>query len=290
MKAVLIATDFTEPANNAASYGVELAKSLNATAILFNASDHFPLVITKEQTAITPDELNTYILEKLAEDARLLTSIHHWPVFTSCKTGSLLKAFREAILESKAELVVMGMKKDRKGILRILGSTVTGLIGQLDTCLLVVPEETSFTYIFNIALAMSADISPDENTHAVGALRALTDRFHSKIYFVQVTRSRLPGNGHPSNFPYQLAWVKQKLNTEFERVTGKDIPTSLTKFVALNDIHMLVILAHKQSLFKRFLFRSNSRTLAFECPVPLMILPGKSTISDLTTDAEDHQL
>lgn len=290
MKAILIATDFSEAANNAASYGVELAKALNATAILFNACEQSPVAFSTTPFPLTRREVEDNVQQHLADDTRLLTSLHEWPVLTCYKTGNTNHAFREAIESFKAELVIVGMKKDRTGVQRVLGSTVTGLIGQLETPLLVVPEEIKFTYLLNIAVALNWDILPDDNMHSLDVLRELTERFHSKLYFVQVTRSRLPGPNQPLNHPSQLAWITQKLNTEFERVTGKDIPASLSKFVQYYNIDLLVVLAHKQSLFKRFLFKSNSRTLAFECPVPLLVLQEKVTDAVHGKNAEDHEL
>ena len=288
MNAILMATDFSDVATNAASYGVELAKTLNTTAILFNACEHSPLVIGEKPEAFTQVEMKDHSLKKIAEDARMLGFLHKWPVQTSCKTGSTHQAFQEAIHEANAKLLIMGMKKDRKGIQRVLGSTVSALLERLDIPLLLIPEDAKFTYILNIALAMDRNLIPEAYTYSLDFLRELTERFHSKLFIVQVTRQQVPENNHPLNLPWQLDWIKLKMNTEFERLSGKDVPDSLTTFVQSFDINVLVILAHRHSFFKRFLFKSNARTLAFECPVPLLVLPGKSAVEDISPEIKDQ--
>jgi len=272
MKTILIATDFSDAANNAAIYGVELADTLNAKVILFSACHQIP-VLVEAPAVITWQEIEQEVQQQLTNEARTLSARHNTPVTTCCKTGAAARAILEAVKENKVDLVITGMKKSGKQYRRIMGSTVTELIGKMQVPMLVVPEDVRYSYIANIALANESDIAPDTDRHILYALRRIAERFHSKLYLVRVAKNRFAEAYEMMRRPFQLSRMMYTLDPIFTCIEGKDVTQALTEFVDQYNIQMLAVLPHKYSMFQRWFLKSTSRALAFESEVPLLILP-----------------
>lgn len=275
MKTILIATDFSNAANNAAAYGVELAKTFNARVILFSACQELPVPVSEVPVIISIEELQLQTNRQLADEARLLFANYGIPVSTCCKTGTTRKAILETVEEHRADLVVTGMKKKGKAVRRIVGSAVTELIGKIQVPMIVVPEETKFNYVAKIALATEGDISPETDTHILDELRLIAERFHSKVFLVRVTQNRFAEAYEMLHGPFQLKRILRSLDPALAFPEGKNVPESLGKFIESYNINLLAMMPHKHSLFERWFVKSNTRAMAFECAIPLLILPDK---------------
>jgi nucleotide-binding universal stress UspA family protein len=284
MKTMLIATDFSDAADNAAAYGVELAKTFNAKVILFSACEQVPIPVSEVPVIITLEEMQVQVQRQLADEARVLAARHGISVTTCCKTGTARHAILEAVKEHQADLVITGMKKRGKQISRIIGNTVTGLIRKIQVPMIIVPEETKFACISNIALATESDMAPDTDRHILDVLREIGERFQSKLYLVRVAKNRFAEAWEVLNKPFQLSRIMRSLDPEYESIEDKDIPLALTEFIDRYKINILAMLPHKHSLFERWFVGSTTRAMAFECTVPLLILPDNSP---LKKDSED---
>jgi nucleotide-binding universal stress UspA family protein len=289
MKTILIATDFSGAANNAAAYGVELANMLNASVILFSAYQQVPVPASDIPVIISMEEIETNVQKQLADEARILTACHNTSVTTCCKKGTTARAILEAVKENQVDLVITGMKKSGKQFRRIVGSTVTDLIRKIQVPMIIVPEEEKFSNLANIALAYESDITPDTDTHILDALREIAERFHSKLYLVRVTNDQFTEAYEVLHDPFQLKQIMRTLNPTVEFIEGKDIPHALTKFADHFNINMLALLPHKHSLFERWFVKSTTRAMAFETSVPLLILPGTADSKTPHDDEEDIQ-
>lgn len=277
MKTILIATDFSMAANNAAVFGVELANTFNAKVILFSACQQVPVTVSEVPVMITTEEMHIHVQRQLADEARILSARHNKQVTTCCKTGTTEKAILEAVKELQVDLVITGMKKAGKQIRRIMGSTVTGLIRKIQVPMIVVPEETKFSYIAKIALANESDLAPDADQHILDTLREIAERFHSKLFLVRVSQNRFAEAYEVMHHPFQLSKIMRTLDPVVDFVEGKDVAQALTKFVESYNINLLAMLPHRYSLLERWFVKSNTRAMAFEASVPLLILPEKSS-------------
>ncbi|AXY74183.1 universal stress protein [Paraflavitalea soli] len=275
MKNILMATDFSQAASNAAAYGVELAKTMNARPILFSACEHALVPASEIAVVIRREELQDQVQQQLAEDARMLAAIHDQPVFTCCHTGPAHTALLAAIREQQADILIAGMKNKRKVKHRLIGSTVSSWIGKLPIPMIIVPENIPFAYIAKIALAqaINKNNTAEADEHVLIALRELGERFHAQLYFVRIGANNLPGADELIRPPASLASLLETPAPHFEYITGTDVAASLTQYIEDNNINLLAIMPHRHGWFERMFIQSTTRSMVLDCPVPLLILP-----------------
>jgi nucleotide-binding universal stress UspA family protein len=283
MKNILIATDFSDAANNAALFGVDLAYYLNVNVILLSVCQPVNMPVSEVPVIITLEEIQTQVERQLADEARILSARNNTPVIISCKTGTVSQAIIEAVSEHQAGMVITGMKKEGKLMRRIVGSTVTELIRKIQVPMIIVPEEARFSYLYRIALAIESDLAPDADKHILDALREIGERFHSKLYLLKVARNKFEEAYEVLNKPFQLTRIMRTLDPVFECVEGKDISQALTNFINAYQIDLLAMLPHKHPLFERLFVKSNTRAIALDTKVPLLILPEKRIPVNLHT-------
>ncbi|OQP63839.1 hypothetical protein A3860_23155 [Niastella vici] len=276
MKTILVATDFSDAAHSASLYAVELAKAFNARIILFNAFQQVPVPVS-EIPVLTMEEMAVRVERQLEEEKKLLGEGNDVPIELFFKPGVANRIIPIAIKEKKADIIITGMKKDNTTLRHIFGSTVSQLVKNLVVPMIVVPEDTTYTSISTIALANESDVAPDSDVRLLDTLRLLGERFHSKLYLVRVAENRFQEAYEMLNRPFKISRMVRTLDPIYECIVGKDVPGALKDFISGYKINLLALLTHKQGLWERLFMKSTTRTMIFETPVPLLILPDRYT-------------
>lgn len=272
MKTILVATDFSKAADNAAIYGIELARVFNARLVLFNAYQ-LPLPVSETPVVITKAELEANAQNKLKSDAEKFDAGHTANITTDYREGPAVNAILKAAGDTKADLVITGMKKTGKGGRRIFGSTVTTLIRKTGIPMLVVPEDAKYTRITTIALANDSDLSPDADNRILDILREIAEQFHSKVYLVRIAEERFKEAFEVTNSPLKLNRMLHTLDPVYECIEGNNIPVALDDFTERYHVDILAMLPHQHSLLERWFSKSITREMVFETRLPLLILP-----------------
>jgi nucleotide-binding universal stress UspA family protein len=270
MRSILIATDFSPAARNAALYGLELAKAFNSGIILTNAYQQMPIPIAAD-VIDTPEDLRRSIQEQLDNEALFLRVGTKVPVETVCGEGPATSVILDIAKKGKAEMILLGMKGSGLGMRKFFGSTVTALARRMTIPLMVIPEEAK--YVDPLRIALADDIRPDANIHILDPLRLIAQRFHSKLFVVRVVNDQAGEKVEFLDMPANLKKAMRTLDPLYEYPVDKDIVHGLKGFIATREINMLVMIPHKHSLLERWLVKSNTRSMIFEAFIPLLILP-----------------
>ncbi len=269
MRNILIATDFSPAARNAAIYGLELAKVFNAGIILVNAYQQIPLPTVADVVAPS-GELRSTMQEQLDNEAFFLSIGTNITVEAICAEGPATSVIIDIASKKKADIILLGMKISGKGMRKFFGSTVTSLTGKIKAPLLVIPEDVPYRDPLKIALA--DDLSPDADIRLLDTLRLIVQRFRSKFYIVRVMDIHAKSM-EVSNMPAHLKKMIATLDPVFEYPVDTDIIHGLKGFIATREVNMLVMIPHKHSLLERWFVKSHTKSMTFESFVPLLILP-----------------
>jgi nucleotide-binding universal stress UspA family protein len=273
MKTILAAIDFTAASHNAAIYATELAKAFNARLVIFNAYLPIPVPLTEALVAVVPDDPEPFIAQRLNDEIEELDPEGIVDLDAKFLKGRASDAIKEAARRWKADLIVMGMKKEHKDVRRLFGSTVTALIGKTTVPLLVIPEEARFTPVKSIALATDTDIAEDANSHIADVLCEIGQQFRSKLYVVRIEKNA-PVDGFQR--PNRLHNKVSSLWPEYLYPYGADILKSLQGFTEKNDITILAMIPHQHTLLEKWFLPSQTRAMAFATHIPLLVLPEKA--------------
>jgi nucleotide-binding universal stress UspA family protein len=133
MKTIFAATDFTQAAHNACVYAASLAREFKARLVLFSAYEPIPFPITEVPFEYNAEDMKAPTELRLAKAAEALQVAPNEVVIeTMCREGIIINEIISAARETKADIIVAGMKDKGKGLRKIFGSTVTALARKSD--------------------------------------------------------------------------------------------------------------------------------------------------------------
>lgn len=290
MEKILIATDFSKASENALIYGVRLAKSLDASVVLFSCYEYISPPANQVQLLMTTQELRDRTLLRLAQMTDHLSGGDRARVEILCKNGHAAEAIVETARETGAGLIIAGMKKAWKGVRRVLGSTVTELARKTSIPMVVVPEQAGFNGVTSIALASEQDLMQDAETNVLLMLKEIAGRFQSRLFIVRVAEPNVNQACELVDEPRDLINAVRELAPIYKQIAGKSIPEALNEFIAQYHIDLLALLPHKHSLLERLFFKSATRSMIFETDVPLLIIPDKRAALDSHTSSHWEQI
>lgn len=275
MKTILVPTDFSEVAENAALYAAQIAKKNNARIILLNAY-HIPFVPSEVPVAIpTMNELEATAREGLVKTRSLMhTQVGPYiEIDLETRCGFAVEEIRNYIQEHAVDLVVMGMQG--AGIIgeHLVGSVTTELFGQLHTPILAVNKGSHFNGIKNIVFAY--DYIALEQSKTLGALKALARLFDAHIYVLKIESE--VESGKWIQVPEAVAGVRmdhllEGIHHSFHFVQHNNTVEGIHRFVSEKKADLVVMIPHQHSFFERIFSRSKSKHMAFHLQTPLLTL------------------
>ena len=269
MKTILVPTDFSKTAGNAAEYAAHFAKDVKAKILLLHAY-HIPVPVSEAPViVISQEELQKKNEAHLKKEAAHLKKISGVEVTYKAKMGFAVDEIVEE--EKNAALIVMGMQGASKLSEALMGSITTSTLRKTQAPVLVIPENVKYTKPEKIVLA--CDYDPRTDTHTLDALKALMKTFSSKVYVVNVKQKK-----ESVSVDEAIAGVKleSKLN-DVEHVhyfpEKEDPVEGINEFVKDKKADMVAIIPHRYNLLERLFHKSISKKMAFHTHVPMLALP-----------------
>lgn len=276
MKTILVATDFSATANNAFKYAKEFATVFNAKLVLFSAYTQVPAPVREAAVIITAGEMRQVTLRRLNDSLRESGDIAKVPVHVMCKEGAPAKTIMETAAEVDADLIITGMKEGGRGFRMTFGSTVTELARKTKVPMLVIPEKSRYTPVKSLALATEKDLELTESAEVVKIFQQVAQAYHSRVLMIRVAPDEVSEAVEMLNRPLRLNKILGSLDAEYECVRDSDVIAALNHFIETKNVDMLAMIPHRHSFMARLLYKHNTGTMAFETPVPLLVLPEYS--------------
>ncbi|CCG99781.1 UspA domain protein [Fibrella aestuarina BUZ 2] len=164
MHPIVLATDFSPAAKQAAETAARLAQSWHRELILLNAYRFWPT---------NPAETGDFPLSSQAMHDNSLHALrelaHHLheqispdlPIRCLAREGYTRTVINDVTTAEQAELLVMATVGTAPQSARLMGSVATDMAAETRVPLLLLPPDTLFTTVENAALAISIDTPPD---------------------------------------------------------------------------------------------------------------------------------
>jgi nucleotide-binding universal stress UspA family protein len=269
MKTILIATDFSESASNAADYAVKLAKQYNFNIILLYVF-HIPVVATEAPVVVmSMDELEKINMSSLKEYEKQLRAKHQLNSAIECivRPGFVNDEISEIVKERSVDLVVMGITGAGKFKELLIGSNTTKVVRNIDCPTLIVPENASYNGINTIAFACDFEETKEQTLHQ---LKSFIEIANSKLLVLNVV--------DPSKEiqDEKLSGIKLDI---FENVAHSihfqedgDLVHAINKFIDENKVDILIMIPHKHNVFERIFNQSNTKKMVFHSHVPILAI------------------
>ena len=272
MKTILVATDFSAASRNAALYGLEIAKILNAKIILFNAYK-VPSPAAGLGVSVSRYDIMMQTDKRLLEEADFLDPKLDI-IEILCDEGLPEEAIINIANEKKVDFIITGMKGSGKNVRKIFGSTATELARKTNIPVIIIPENAK--YSTPKILVYASDIVFGTNVHAIDQIKAITRSFNSKLYVVSVIKDGDEFKFEVVNGLQKLKKELEVLDTEFKFPVDTDISHGLDDFIKTHNVDMLLMMPHKHEWAERLFKKSETKDMIFHTEIPLLILPELS--------------
>lgn len=270
MKTILIPTDFSDNAMNAAIYALRL----------FGPDDYEYVVLNSFDRPVSGDSSMVDITERLAEYSReamepflatLKASIANdaYSITTISKQGQLprlIENYRHRA--SIPELVVMGTQ-GASGLKEVLmGSNTADVIKTSGLPVLTVPENGKYNGIKRILLA---DDGEDMDEKTLGVLINIMHRTNAQLIVTRVVNDTVSADPiGVSGSSFQIAM--KDIPFASVHLSNTNVEKALNDEVERSKADLVVVAHRKRGIFDRIFHRSTSARLAMHTHVPLLVL------------------
>jgi nucleotide-binding universal stress UspA family protein len=274
MKKILFPTDFSETANNAFVYALEMSKSLQSELIVLHVYD-LPVVSYEGYSASIIDvyesiELNKFenfkdYIPKLREiaESHNLGSIKMSHVL---EYGDLIPSINKLVKQENIDLIVMGTN-GASGLKEVfLGSNTGSVISNVPVTLLCVPEKAKFKKIEKIGFTTRYQ---DKDRVALKQVLAFAKRIKASVKCLYVKTFNSDVNAD------DIEKWKQEFKTEplnFFIFSQDEKEDTVIEFIDNQNIDILAMLTYKRTFFESLFKKSFAKELSYHTEIPLLVL------------------
>ena len=259
MKTIVVATDFSAPAENAMLYAGQLANSINASVLLFHAyqvpvgMNDIPVLM------ISTDELKTNAEAGLNRAKELLKkNFASLDVQTESRLGDAVDELNDVCEKINPLLIVVG-KHGASGVQQLLfGSTSLSVIRNTTYPVIVVPDRFHGYGVKNAALAIDSSV---ENV-CVQKLKKLVTELNIQLHIVHVKQEK--------SASLQVDKLVSELNSKYSTIYNHEFVQGIESYIQNNNIDLLIILPHKHNLMERLFFKTHTKELLKKISIPIM--------------------
>jgi nucleotide-binding universal stress UspA family protein len=280
MKKILYPTDFSDTAENAFIFALQIADHLGASIITLHAFDkpeisdfNLPGVLREVYDSIDLEEFENYedeipILRDIATD----NGYYHVPMVHVLEEGAPVSAILRTANKNKADLIVMGATG--AGMMEALFfGTISGKVMEQAHCpVIVVPTDAEFDgLIDHIGVATSFT---QEDVKLVEALRKFRDVMGSHLHVIHIDTSA-NGEGEQKMKSFYEPWIQDKKMTS-HCVRHKNVNDGLEAFVKEKNIDLLGILSQQRTWFDEIFEKNRAKELSYQQSIPLLVYQKES--------------
>ncbi|MGZ3898701.1 MAG: universal stress protein [Bacteroidia bacterium] len=270
MQTIVLATDFSDAANNATDYAVELAKYFSAKLILVNAFtphighneltsvEHFALVEKNNTERLIP--LQKQIMQAGNNGMK-------FDCFSD--VGAPVDVIQKAVEKFKAGMVVIGITGHPNLVKEHwIGSTAIKVAKQLKVNTFIIREGVKFQKIRKISFA--CDFEKTEKSTLLYIAKYFTTVFEASLKVVNVT-----GEWVQVDKLKTLQFVEDNLRTVDHDITfvkDTDPGHSLENYINSRNTDALIVSPKEHNFFHSLFNRSVTNRLIFHADLPIIVI------------------
>jgi len=267
MKRLLILTDFSETARNAAFYAMEMFQGTKVHFFLLNAYD-FEYTGSAYILQVK-DEMSGESLKGLKRQvAQIHARFPNERVEMVSRYGSLVDVLLREFHEDgiNPDLIVLGCRWDSAVENFLLGSNAYDVIKNVHKPLLAVPLAARCTKPAKLVFA--TDLKGISNTVAK-PLNQLLAHLDAEILFANVPTGEYINRLDAEE---QIASFFPGARLSFHYLEGDDVRESVCTFANDNEADIVVLLRHNYSFLERLFHLSITRKMVLQPRFPMLIL------------------
>ena len=284
MKKILIATDLSANAKNAAKYGYSLAVDIKANLVLYNAFIvpaelpesaiiAWPKFEYEELLKVSEKELK--VLETALREVQ--TSGDFVPEIERINVdGRVLDMIADQVKKMQIDLVIAGAHGSSLLNGAIKGNNAHRLIDSATYPLLLVPGVAEYAPIRKFAFATDL-VQPKKDLQAIYSLLPLLKKLNAELLITHVYDEA----DHPNKFKKSIEGFLTELsnkanypNIYYRMVKSVTAEKGLNWLCQFGDVDILVMVHREKSLLRQIFEGSHTRKMIDQISIPLLVLPA----------------
>lgn len=272
MKTILAPTDYSETANNAVDYAVELARLMKARLILVHAY-HVPAQVNKVPfTTITEKNIEKANIKELNKlEKKIIKKAPELSVESVVRSGFAVDVITGIAREKEVDMVVMGISGAGAVGEALIGSSAVDTIRESEVPVMVVPGKATFRKPDKVVFA--TDYSDVKEKKVFASMLELVKLFGSKLFVVNVIREDETATFKKAIAGVRLENILEDMPHTLHFPVNKNVIEGINDFVEDTNAGMVVMVAQKHNIFYRLFNQSSTKRMAFRTKVPLLALP-----------------
>lgn len=274
METILIATDFSDSANNAVDYAIELAKYFGSKLILVNA---YPMPYASFETGGMPGDMIGVMQEASAGGLHNLKNKieqnhkHNFDIECFADMGFAEDVIVDVAKKTDADLIVMGIVGDgEKSKTHLIGSTAIKVARNTNTPVFIIPNGTKYHPIKKISFACNLDKT--EESDLIYVSRYFGKAFDAELEVINVEE---PDEEFSLGKTKTINVVEKKLEAVPHKsvfIAEKNVGKALEDYFNEHPTDVVIVNPRKHNLFHNLFSHSISKELAFHCNYPLLCI------------------
>lgn len=284
MRTIVVPTDYSKPAKNAALYALHLANALKSNIHLCHA---FGLPIESPMLGQTAWALYEYpalqdenskelkkLVKTLEEKEKVLWGDEAFPFHPSinytCEGGDVIQVINNTAANNKTLLIVMGMQGTGKLARFFFGSNSLKMINNSQYPLLLIPPNHKFKKLEKIAFATDMN---KKDIKIAQALIKFAQYFDAELlitHIIQSTNDVIEDTAYDHKKELFLKDLDGKIC--YNCIYSENIDYGLD-ILKSKDLDMLIMGHHYRGFFDGLIQGSHSVKQAGELEIPLLIIP-----------------
>ncbi len=270
MKTIIVATDFSPAAENAAQYAAQMALAINAGLLLFHVPQvpvaymEVPLQMTEKEMI----ETATGSINILQQALNKITG-GKLKIDTEVTTGSFLVELKALCEKWHPYAVVMGSQGTTAAERLFFGSHTVAAMKQLEWPLVAVPPQVTFNTIKKIGLA--CDFENVVESTPVDEIKILVTDFNAQLHVLNTGKQKV----FNPNIVFESGLLQEllaELKPSYHFTSNPNTDEGIMDFSERNQLDLLLVLPKRYGLIESLLHKSHTRELALHSHVPVMAL------------------
>ncbi|MES2265119.1 MAG: universal stress protein [Bacteroidota bacterium] len=287
MKKIIVPTDFSAPANNAARYALHLATILKEDIVLCNAmiipaeaahagNTPWPLEGYESIKFSTTQQLQAlarHLDNRLDEHAGFFPEDFHPEVSYTSEVGPFTDVIRNVIDEHNGSMVVMGMS-GAGGLERFfMGSSSRDLLDKASFPVMLIPKEFVFGPVKKIAFATTLD---EGDINVVHALACFAKALDAEIQIHHITKHQFEREEEKYKADAFMSELCKKVTypkLSYHHIKSMGVDAGLDWLHEHKPVDMLVMVHRRHNFLDKILSGSHTQQLARRVTLPLLVFP-----------------
>jgi nucleotide-binding universal stress UspA family protein len=280
MKTIIVPTDFSTTATNAADYAVHFAQQVKAERIVLLHAYEIPVAIDPMMPGIQIPEIDGFreSAEKRLYQFRanlLLKYSNTGLVFDiHAVYGSILSALEDFAENNPIELVIMGITGGGALEETLIGSNTVHIAEHSHIPLIIVPAKSSFKPIQKLLFA--CDFNDAEKYIPVNQIEKMQQLTGAALMVFNIEaepdefEQTFPGTIMGESFAVHT--ILEKLNPSYHFSHDENFIEGVNHFVDEQQIDLVITVPKEHNFFAQLFASSHTKKLAFHSHVPILVL------------------